>query len=367
MTNSADTVPASVDPGVPPRGPKALMSIQYLRGVAALGVVAWHAQSQMGLGETQVLQAGIEVFFIVSGYVMWLILSERPVSPATFLRKRITRVVPLYWTLTTVILVMLLVAPGMLQSTRFDPVHTIMSYLFLPWPNPVAESGLKPLMIPGWTLNYEMFFYALLAAALALPARWRAGFTVGTLSLLGAMSLLPLGPIAHFYASPFMIEFVLGIGLAMVLPRLPLAVRRLGRWSFGLGLILLLAVGSAPGAEQFRLVTFAIPATLIVGGLVAWEETGGLPRLSLLKMLGDASYPLYMLHPILLSAMAQAWRAFGATDLSPWVYVLVSLIVASGVGYLAHVMLERPLIKMFQRPPRRPSAAGAAAAQGTRP
>ena len=344
-----------------------MMSIQYLRGVAALGVVAWHAQSQMGLGETRVLQAGIEVFFIVSGYVMWLILTERPVSPATFLRKRITRVVPLYWTLTTVILVMLLMAPRLLQNARFDPVHVIMSYLFLPWPNPVVEAGLKPLMIPGWTLNYEMFFYALLAAALALPARWRAVFTVGTLSLLGVASLLPLGPIAHFYASPFMIEFALGIGLAMVLPRLPQALRCRGGWIFGLGLALLLAAGSASGAEQVRLVTFAIPATLIVGGLVAWEGAGSLPRLGLLKTLGDASYPLYMLHPILLSAMAQAWRAMGLIELSPWLYVLLALIVASGVGYLAHVTLERPLIRVFQRGPRRRPAAGAAAADGVRP
>jgi len=157
MTNSADNARAP-DPGVPPKGPTALISIQYLRGVAALGVVAWHAQGQAGLVETRVLQAGIEVFFIVSGYVMWLILTERPASPGTFLMKRIARVVPLYWTLTTIIVIMLLVAPGLLQSTRFDAVHVVMSYLFLPWPNPVAEAGLKPLMIPGRTLNYEMFF-----------------------------------------------------------------------------------------------------------------------------------------------------------------------------------------------------------------
>lgn len=175
---------------------------------------------------------------------------------------------------------------------------------------------------------------------------------MGTLTLLGAASLLPLGPIAHFYASPFMIEFVLGIGLAMILPRISAGVLAQGPWVFGLGLLLLLIAGSAEGAETLRLVTFAIPATLIVGGLVAWEMAGTLPRIAVLKTVGDASYPLYMLHPILLSAMAQGWRAFGLTDLSPWLYVATAMVAACGAGYGVCVLLGGALLLAESRRPR---------------
>ncbi|WP_428152371.1 acyltransferase family protein [Brevundimonas sp.] len=339
----------------PPR--TELVSIQYLRAVAALGVVVWHAQGQVGLPNTQVLQAGIEIFFVISGYVMWLILGQRPVSPMVFLQKRFTRVVPLYWLLTTLMVGLLIVSPQLLQSTRFDLPHIVSSYLFVAWPNPVEGVGLKPVMIPGWTLNYEMAFYVLLAVGLAMKSTWRAGFVVGVLLLLAAASVLPLPPIAHFYASPFMAEIAFGVMLAMVMPRIPRAWLNHGGWVFGLGLALLILGGAVIDANASgRLILFALPVVLIVAGLVAVEQTGRLPSIVALKAVGDASYPLYMIHPVLLSAMAQAIRLTGI-DISPWLYVAGSIVVTSVVGWFAHVTLERPLIAAFKPRPRKPRAA----------
>ena len=125
-------------------------------------------------------------------------------SPWVFLQKRLARIVPLYWLLTTIMVVLLLVAPQLLQSTRFDLPMSIASYLFIAWPNPVEAAGLKPVMIPGWTLNYEMAFYLLLALGLTMKAAWRGPSVIGVLLVLAALSPLPMPPIAHFYASPFM-------------------------------------------------------------------------------------------------------------------------------------------------------------------
>ena len=347
MTASTTTAPPRTE----------LISIQYLRATAALGVVVWHAQGQVGLAETQVLQAGIEIFFVISGYVMWLILSERPVSPWVFLQKRLARVVPLYWLLTTVMVILLLVAPQLLQSTRFDLPHVIASYLFVAWPNPVEAAGLKPVMIPGWTLNYEMAFYCLLAVGLALKAAWRGPFVIGVLLVLAALSPLPLPPIAHFYASPFVAELALGVGLAMVIPRVPKAWLAHGGAVFVLGCGLLIAGGAAINANaDGRLVLLALPATLIVAGLVAVEQTGRLPSIPVLNAIGDASYPLYMIHPVLLSAMAQGIELTGLR-MSPWLYVAAALMVTSIVGWFAHLWLERPLIAAFKPRPRKPSPA----------
>lgn len=341
---------ASLDPSDTPNqaARTELISVQYLRAVAALGVVIWHAQGQMGIATTAVLQAGIEVFFVISGYVMWLILDQRPVSPMVFLRKRIARVVPLYWLLTTLMVGLLIFAPDLLQSTRFDPVHVVASYLFVAWPNPVEGVGLKPVMIPGWTLNYEMVFYVLLAVALAFRAHWRAVIVVGVLSALALLSLVPMPPIAQFYVSPFMAELALGVVLAMVLRRMPDAWLRWGGAAVVVGGGLLLLGAAAMDAEGHgRLFLLGLPTTLLVGGIVAVERSGALPSIPVLKALGDASYPLYMIHPVLLSAMAQPWRALGLATLSPWIYVGAALVVTSVVGWLAHIALERPLVVAF--------------------
>jgi len=355
----------------PPR--TELISIQYLRAAAALGVVVWHAQGQVGLPNTQVLQAGIEVFFVISGYVMWLILSERPVSPWVFLQKRLTRVVPLYWLLTTFMVVLLLISPQLLQSTRFDLPHIIASYLFVAWPNPVEGVGLKPVMIPGWTLNYEMAFYVLLAVGLAMKTAWRGAFVIGALLLLTTLSVLPLPPIFRFYASPFMAEMALGVGLAMVMPHIPRAWLAHGGAVFALGCGLLILGGQAIDAEaNNRLVLFALPVVLIVAGLIAIEQTGRLASITALKAVGDASYPLYMIHPVLLSAMAQGLRLTGL-EAPPWVYVGGAIMVTSIVGWFAHVTLERPLIAAFKPRPRAPrpalpaTPALATVAEDTRP
>jgi exopolysaccharide production protein ExoZ len=338
-----------------------LVSVQYLRATAALGVVVWHAQGQMGLKETTVLQAGIEIFFIISGYVMWLILARRPVSPAAFLRKRLIRVVPLYWVLTSLMVALLLVAPQLLQSARFDPAHIVASYLFVAWPNPAEGAGLKPVMIPGWTLNYEMFFYLVLACALPFGLRLRGLIILGILGFLGAASLLPLPPIAHFYASPFMLEFALGILLALGLERLPERWKRHGPAAFIAGTALLFVGGLLIDPQNHaRLIAFGLPVTLLIGGLVCWETAGRLPSLPWLKRIGDASYPLYMIHPVLLSAMAQGWRAAGLTALSPWLFVAAGVVVTSVAGWVLHVVLERPLMAAFGPARKAPRLAPAA-------
>ncbi len=159
-------------------------------------------------------------------------------------------------------------------------------------------------------------------------------------------------PIAHFYASPFMGELALGVGLAMVIPRVRKTWLAHGGALFWSGCALLLLGGSMIDENAHgRLVLLALPAALIVAGLVAVEQTGRLPSIPVLKAVGDASYPLYMIHPVLLSAMAQGLE-LANVRLSPWLYVACALVVTSVVGWFAHLWLERPLIAAFKPRPR---------------
>src|SRR5580658_5421280 len=150
------------------RGTPVLLSIQALRALAATAVVAYHAL-QWGSGGFDVGRAGVDVFFVISGFIMWRVTSGRDVTPGAFLWRRVTRVAPLYWLTTLAVLAAALVWPGFLPEVRPGWRHLALSLAFIPHLDP---RGLPfPTLPPGWTLDYEALFYLTFAAALAGPRR----------------------------------------------------------------------------------------------------------------------------------------------------------------------------------------------------
>ena len=155
-----------------------LVSIQALRVIAAFMVLAFHVSLEVAkLTPAAVLtpgSAGVDLFFVISGFVM-LYSSERlfgrPWASAQFFKRRLVRIVPLYWLATTALV--LLVAP--FAGTK----AVIASLLFWPYP-----AGGAPLLNVGWTLNIEMFFYLVFAAALLAKSRVVVTTTV-SIFLLG--------------------------------------------------------------------------------------------------------------------------------------------------------------------------------------
>src|SRR5271166_3045280 len=164
-----------------PRAIPVLLSIQTLRALAALAVVAYHAL-QWDRGGFDVGRAGVDVFFVISGFIMWRVTAGRDVPPRAFLWRRFTRVAPLYWLATLGVLAVALVWPAFLPEVRPGWRHLVLSLAFIPHLDP---RGLPfPTLPPGWTLDYEAVFYAIFAAALAGPRAWRGRLVVGALIAL---------------------------------------------------------------------------------------------------------------------------------------------------------------------------------------
>ena len=116
--------------------------------------------------------AGVDIFFVISGFIMVYASSRwfgSAQSPRVFLAHRIARIVPLYWATTMLYLAVVLFAPALLNSEYLAPGFVISSFLFIPAARP--DGLVQPLYSLGWTLNYEMFFYALFAIAIAFPRR----------------------------------------------------------------------------------------------------------------------------------------------------------------------------------------------------
>jgi exopolysaccharide production protein ExoZ len=291
-----------------------LLSIQYLRAGAAIAVVIFHIETQlsrMGFAGDwpKWLAAGVDIFFVVSGFIMVLTTRSRSLSPGEFYWRRFVRIVPLYWTVTTLVVTVQLLKPEWLQSARFDSVHAISSYFFVPSRHPVLGT-MEPVLVPGWTLNYEVFFYIIFGFTLLLPPRIR--LTVLSMILLAFVGLGVVIPtelsVLSFYTSNLLLEFVFGAIIANIYLR-GLRISGALAWAaFVAGLAMLVL---SDLVETPRAFGFGLPAALIVFGAVELEAGGRVRSHQVPRFLGDASYSIYLVHGIALSALGQIWRKLG--------------------------------------------------------
>ena len=317
---------------------KPLASIQYLRGLAALAVVAFHA-FQWGDGGFDVGRAGVDVFFVISGVIMWRVTAERETAPLAFLWRRLTRVAPLYWLLTAVVGAVALAWPAFLPNVHPGWKPLLLSLAFIPHFDP---AGLPfPLLPPGWTLNYEAIFYVVVAATLLAPRANRAWLIAGALFVIVAAGVVLADPAYILGANPLLLEFAAGVAVAALADRRALPGRR---WSWRLiaaGLAAL-AIPAALGLfnELWRPLIWGLPAMLIVAGALGLERSGGVGRSPALMALGDASYSIYLIH---LPASAVVAHILGINP--PWLFIPAAIAASTLAGLACHRWVERPLIR----------------------
>ncbi len=283
--------------------------IQALRFVAALMVVVTHSTfyvSERLIKDFPVWSvgaSGVDVFFVISGFVMVISsqsLMDRADGWKQFMLRRMVRIVPLYWVALSVKLMIMLSAPAVVLHAKFDLWAVVSSYLFLPSFN--AEGRIEPLLGVGWTLNFEMFFYVLFALAMALRVDVLRMVTgVFIVCCIAALFRTDTWPASTFYFNTIVLEFAFGMLLARAVIRgfsLPVPVS-----------ILLLIVGFVglmlPWAEDsglWRPVKWGLPAAMIVTAVIALNGFIGKRIPKVFLELGDASYALYLFHPMIAPA-----------------------------------------------------------------
>jgi exopolysaccharide production protein ExoZ len=338
-------------------------SIQMLRGIAASMVVFVHIDNQLKYLDYRMLgsgwlASGVDIFFVISGFIMWVSVERRPgMTAGTFFMHRLERVVPLYWLISAGVLTMTLVAPHLLHSTVFNARHALSSFLFVPARHPLTGQFL-PLLIPGWTLNYEMLFYFLFAVAIAGAAgssrrRFLIVATLITAVVLLGLALRTRIDVLHFYSNPILFEFVAGIVVGILYRRRKVRCSWLWFAAVPLG-FLIFWLGQYLGA--FGPLTNLIAATLIVAGALFS------PRISApgLKALGDASYSLYLTHVVTLAAVGYLW-SLGLRQAGR-VPFMISALAACVVGaLLCYRLIERPITEQLRKlrlPPMNPALNG---------
>ncbi len=341
------------------RSSRALLSIQILRAVAALGVLFHHTAHEVAaktgvvvpLNQLVVGAAGVDLFFVISGFVM-VYASDRlfaaPGASRVFFLRRLARIVPLYWTVTAILVGYIYLAHRIFPPPFITTEGVFASFLFVPWPLP--NGAMAPVHALGWTLNYEMFFYAVFALAVMLPRR-SAVFVVTTLfMLLVALALLvPQRQPFAFWFSPIILEFCFGMLIALAWRD----GRRLPRWASAL-LIAAALCGYAGSAMwgpfvAFRALEWGLPgAALVAAFALAREAPPAGPVARFFGFLGDASYSLYLVHALVIPLVRRLMPAVDGV-LMPWLYALALIGASLAAAACSYQWFERPITRVLQR------------------
>jgi peptidoglycan/LPS O-acetylase OafA/YrhL len=340
-----------------------LASLQALRGIAALAVVVFHLRGVelKYLDGPSVLDAigryadaGVDLFFVLSGFVMTTICAGRYTRPGEgvrFLVKRAWRVLPLYWFFTTIVVVLIAAVPSMVNTSYADQ-SALASYLLIP-------HGQLPLLTVGWTLVHEAYFYLVFAALLGVvPERFVPGVLLAWAGLIGAAGWMPSGeatPAHYLVTNPLTCEFIGGALLGLYWRRIP-AQMAVPLMASGAVLAIVAAAllptdGPASMSVWTRVALFGTAAVLLVGGAVTREAVDRLHVPALLLRMGDYSYSLYLTHVFVISAMGRIWATLAPAP--GWVghvaFVVITTAACCVVGRLVHVWLERPLLRLPHR------------------
>lgn len=318
-----------------------IWSLQVLRFAAALMVVvahlvfaAQHAFGWIGTIPKEIAivgTAGVDLFFVLSGIV--IAMTAPKLTASQFIWRRIRRILPIYFVCS---LPVILVAFWRGFGWR-DALATLLLW-------PATDVMTLPALHVGWTLAFEMLFYA--SAALALiNRRWLyvllAGFVL-------AYMLRSYGPPFQFLGNPLILEFLFGVGIAYA----P-TIRR-GALLIPFGMILLLAAGQlhlVPTGDMIEYLTgedslqrvgvFGLPAAMIVYGAMHLETRQGV-----LTYLGGASYALYLTHPTVVAAvMAVAHNV----PIHPNLFIALGTVACIVVAWRVHELIEKPILRALPR------------------
>jgi exopolysaccharide production protein ExoZ len=324
-------------------------NLQCARAGAALAVVGYH------MGVLPSGQAGVDVFFVISGFIMSVVA---PREGRDFLRKRLIRIVPLYWLTTVGVFAIAVVKPHWLNSTTAGLDYLVKSMLFVPY---VKEDGhWGPLNLNGWTLEYEMLFYLVIAGSMLLVrARHATRFAALALALFCAYVAAggPASEVVVHMGQPIVLEFGLGVLASRLLEagvarRLP-CVAWLVAAAVALAILLAAPLPATP-AGFGRVVWWGLPACMLIVAAVALDLRGWTIGNTTLARLGDASYSIYLLHPYVIGAANKIVGVhLDAGTGSGMATVLATLAAVCACGCACHAWIERPMLAFLKRKPPR--------------
>ncbi|MGH9415395.1 MAG: acyltransferase family protein [Terriglobales bacterium] len=352
--------------------PRRIPELDGLRALAVLAVISFHysvatvlANPATGMG-----WAGVDLFFVLSGYLITTILLNsrgRPRYFSTFYARRTLRIFPVYFLLLAIYIAAARLAGGpqpwsywLMHGLYLSSIAEHFHYWAFAAPA-FVYAGVAVL----WSLSIEELFYLGWAPIVRWlrPARLPLALAA---AIVGAPLLRWWVHTAGFTEYRFLParcdSLAWGALLAWMLHRHGAAIaarwlKPLG-WSAAAGLVALIAsTGGSRSSPVFAVFGYTALAALfcaVVGWLVLTSGSAALParllRLPPARYLGQISYMLYLVHYPVLTAVA-GWTSlnWGAGGFAVVLRDAIAMIAALGIAAVSWHWLEAPILHFKDR------------------
>jgi len=351
-----------------------MLALEGMRGVAALMVFFVHFYALLGLRYTRpgswlhnathfagvVGNVGVDIFFVISGFLMYGIVMRKPTPFLTYFARRVRRLYPVFLVVFVVYVVLSYVDPvdsRIPQSPKQAADYLLLNLAMLPGMLPVM-----PIIRVAWSLSYEWFYYLILPFSVwaFLMRRWSPAWRIAfvlticlTQYVLCALHRSNNSRLVMFGAGAVLWELATYYGVA----------KHLGRRGelFAIALVIF-ALGWMGVSPKYHLAVAFTPAgipsvntpllfvSFFALTLYSLFYSGILSRLFCIKWLrwvGNMSYSYYLIHSLALHVVAKLMRhAFGVHPLGVLVFLVVgmiSLLSTLVAGAFLYLAIERPL------------------------
>ena len=358
----ATTEPAVVTGPAPVRRPSRLLALDGLRLVCALAVAGYHFGDSWRLDGVRppahhlpdaapVLIygfLGVEVFFLISGFVICMSGWGRTVRG--FAASRAARLYPAFWVAvpaTAVVVAVLPVTTGVPVSgvPSVRDVLVNLSMLAEPLNTPLVDTVY-------WTLWVELRFYLIVACLVGAGMTDRRVRVFGTVWLVAAVVLpaFPGAALREVVMPDFAPYFIAGMTM-FLLRRSPsdwrLWALLAGCWLAGLHRVEVRALDLKPG---FVVPVWPAPVLLTIAYAVLLAiALGATDRLDWrwLGTAGALTYPFYLLHQRIGYSLIRAGHDH--TALPAWALIAGAVAILLTAAWLVHHLVERRLAPLLRR------------------
>lgn len=346
---------------------KRLNLLQVLRGIAAILVLLAHCDLIYNQNYNQNFWfqifnfggSGVDFFFILSGFLLFYLhrndIGNRE-KVNTFLRKRFTRIYPIYWVVLTLKLSASWIFAYDADVNQRNILEVLKAFMLFPQDRNILSSSFLGV---SWTLSFEVFFYIIFGILIGLSTRWSfliiATWLLGTFAnFIGVIDLSQSDLLIQFIFNEYNLEFALGCLCAYLLRKYQYNLNW-GKVFIYLG-IFLYTVSAIN--EYYKITTissviaYGIPSMLIVLGATSIESIKNIQVPNTLIYIGDASYSIYLMHGFAINNLTKIiLKIYPQVTQNILVLNSLGIVIAAFsliFGCLVYSLIEKPLISLVK-------------------
>lgn len=330
-----------------------ILTIQYLRAIAALLVIIFHFFSIRHSDNnfytapyfefSKIGEFGVSIFFLISGAIMSHIIVKEN-SPEVFLKKRLLRIFPTYWECYIATIILWLLCRALLGIHVITHGSWGLNLSLMPFEYDAIGGNNKMTLPVAWTLYYEIMFYMVITAGLYCAKNMKNfllvfGFVIFVIDNFFIVTHWQLSIFYEFLAGFFLMQFIKDK-----------KIRNFAIWA-----IFVFFAHATPnnplidqGINKSGLVGYVLMITsaiLIVG--IELEKRGKLFKNNYLLKIGDASYSIYLIHMTLQGLINWFCKLVGVNFLNPLLWI-AGIFVIIEIGIWNYENFEKKIAKKLK-------------------